>query len=144
MLYAMKWCIWLQGKRHPAEALLSPRDEEESGQRRYGRRGSEYVTPGPEAGSRGGRGRGRARGGRTARSDAPFPDFPVRGDQGLGAAQQLQPARGATQSGKGAEPVKAGKLAWKLFTADNKVRAQLSHTCCLCLHNSICALQVVV
>lgn len=109
-----------EGKRHPAEALLSPRDEEESGQRRYGRRGSEYVTPGPEAGSRGGRGRGRARGGRTARSDAPFPDFPVRGDQGLGAAQQLQPARGATQSGKGAEPVKAGKLAWKLFTADNK------------------------
>ena len=108
----------MQGRRHPAEALLSPRDEEreEGGQRRYGRRGADHVTPGPEQASRGGRGRGRARGGRTDRREASYTDTrgDHRGDQGQGAA---------TQSSRGTKPSKpsAKDVAWNLFTAGAKV-----------------------
>ncbi len=112
----------MQGRRHPAEALLSPRDEdrEEGGQRRYGRRGADHVTPGPEQASRGGRGRGRARGGRSDRREASYSDTrgdhrgDHRGDQGQGAA---------TQSSRGTKPSKpsAKDVAWNLFSAGAKV-----------------------
>ena len=108
----------LQGRRHPAEALLSPRDEdrEEGGQRRYGRRGADHVTPGPEQASRGGRGRGRARGGRSDRREASYSDTrgDHRGDQGQGAAMQ---------SSRGTKPSKpsAKDVAWNLFSAGAKV-----------------------
>ena len=105
----------MQGRRHPAEALLSPRDEdrEEGGQRRYGRRGADHVTPGPEQASRGGRGRGRARGGRSDRREASYSDTrgDHRGDQGQGSA---------TQSSRGTKP-SAKDVAWNLFTAGAKV-----------------------
>lgn len=111
----------LQGKRHPAEALLSPRDEdrEEAGQRRYGRRGADHVTPGPDSATRGGRGRGRARGGRADRRDSSYSDN--RGDSGQGSA---------AQSSRRAQPSKpkATEIAWKLFAADAKVSA---HTAAL-------------
>ena len=108
----------MQGRRHPAEALLSPRDEEreEGGQRRYGRRGADHVTPGPEQASRGGRGRGRARGGRSDRREASYSDTrgDHRGDQGQGTA---------TQSSRGTKPSKpsARDVAWNLFSAGAKV-----------------------
>lgn len=111
----------LQGKRHPAEALLSPRDEdrEEAGQRRYGRRGADHVTPGPDGPTRGGRGRGRARGGRADRRDSSYSDN--RGDSGQGSA---------AQSSRRAQPSKpkATEIAWKLFAADAKVS---THTAAL-------------
>ncbi len=108
----------MQGRRHPAEALLSPRDEdrEEPGQRRYGRRGADHVTPGPEQASRGGRGRGRARGGRSDRREASYSDTrgDYRGDQGQGAATQS--SRGTKSSKSSAKDV-----AWNLFSAEAKV-----------------------
>ena len=72
------------------------------------------MTPGPDQASRGARGRGRGRGGRGARGDASYSDN--RGDQGQGAA---------AQSGRGAEPAELtpAKVAWKLFSADSKVRS---------------------
>ena len=114
----------LQGKRHPAEGLLSPRDESGPPQRSHNRRGADRVTPGPEQpsrtdqysgaeqGGRGGRGRGKAtRGGRAARADDA--DLDSRADQ----------ARATGQSGKINDASKApsGKIAWRLFSADRQV-----------------------
>ena len=125
--------IAVQGKRHPAEGLLSPRDEATPAQRSQNRRGADHVTPGPDQPSRvdqyprgeaprGGRGRGKAaRGGRTARTDAGASES--RGEQGRAAG---------SQSGRGNEAAKppSGKTAWKLFTAERKVQAA-SQSCCV-------------
>ena len=110
-------CV-LQGRRHPAEGLLSPREEAGPVQRR----GAAHVTPGPEQpsraenyprgeqASRGGRGRGKAsRGGRSARPD----------NAGLDSRASQGTAAGAPP-GRGADLPKP-KRAWKLFSAERKV-----------------------
>ena len=112
----------LQGKRHPAVGLLSPRDDAAPSQRSHNRRGADRVTPGPEhpsradqggeQGARGGRGRGKAtRGGRGGRADDAESDS--RADAG----------RAASQSGGVSDPAKppSSKSAWRLFSADRKV-----------------------
>ena len=77
------------------------------------------MTPGPDTATRGGRGRGRARGGRADRRDSSYSDN--RGDSGQGSA---------AQSSRRAQPSKpkATEIAWKLFAADAKVTA---HTAAL-------------
>lgn len=128
--------IDLQGKRHPAEGLLSPRDEAAPAQRSQNRRGADHVTPGPdqpsradqyprgEQAARGGRGRGKAaRGGRTARTDGGASES--RGEQGRAAG---------SQSARGNEAAKtpSGKTAWRLFTAERKVWPA-QQVCCVLL-----------
>ena len=103
--------LCLQGKRHPAEGLLSPRDEEDVSQRRPARRGSDHVTPGPDSAARGGRGRGRGQGGRAARSESDS----KRGEQ---RAAQSGRVLEAPRVSRKADPA---KLAWRLFTAERKV-----------------------
>lgn len=137
----------LQGKRHPAEGLLSPRDEVVTVQRSQNRRGADRVTPGPEQPSRadqhgrtdqhtggeqsqsgrGGRGRGKAaRGGRASRADDVDQDS--RAEQGRATSQAAransQTARATNQPGRASDAAKppSSKVALKLFTADRQVR----------------------
>lgn len=118
-----------QGKRHPAEGLLSPRDEASPVQRSQNRRGADRVTPGPEypshadqysGGEQSGQGRGRgkaARGGRAARADDA--DMDSRADQG----------RATSQSSRVLDLAKSpsSKVAWRLFTAGRQVQMLLPY-----------------
>ncbi|KAL3136862.1 kinesin-like protein, variant 2 [Trebouxia sp. C0009 RCD-2024] len=112
-----------EGKRHPAEGLLSPREEVVPRQRSQNRRGADRITPGPEQPSRadhysggeqtgrGGRGRGKAaRGGRAARADDA--DLDSRAEQSRTTTQapraSSQAARASSQATRAAsQPARA-------------------------------------
>ncbi|KAL3158040.1 kinesin-like protein [Trebouxia sp. C0010 RCD-2024] len=112
-----------EGKRHPAEGLLSPREEVMPIQRSQNHRGADRITPGPEQpsradqycggeqGGRGSRGRGKAaRGGRAARADDA--DLDSRAEQSRTTTQAVratsQTARATSQATRAAaQPARA-------------------------------------
>lgn len=102
---------FLQGQKHPAEALLAPADpnEEDQSQRRPNRRGAADASGSDQAS----RGRGAAVGGRGGRGG--------RGYSQEGAGSQEQPrGRNAAGGAGGSAKASRSKAAWVLFTADSR------------------------
>ena len=110
----------LQGKRHPAEALLSPRDpnEESQPQRRNIRRGAADASGGDQPSRGRGRGnRGARGGGRGMSQDAMGGHDQPRARNANGAASRIHPST----------------AAWNLFSADSRT-VRLSLTTCFHQH----------